>query len=270
MTHTTDALAALLARLGPKGPTSTGKPARRAERYRTAGEQDPIAEPYTVRIDAGTDAEGKPVHHRPFAGALSPRRVGATSSQTRSRRIDIESETDLAGALADVRDPVTFGLLVWVAMPHWRLDLHVLEGALWGLVEDRALGRGWTDLVYVDPDDRSVLITRDPLLPVNLPRAVLQELTRADACGQCDLASGKVIDISTKPPQWVTCPACGGKGYSRLGIRKRAKALRMRYATYRTSQARTAYEWLLGDCNDRLRDAKKAIRNARGRYDDED
>lgn len=242
MTRATDTLARVLARLGPRGPQPSGKPPKR--------KAAPESHAPRHRLAYG------------FRGLLSPARCGSVQTQTRSMRLDTETDTDIAAALAAVRDPLTFGLVVWVALPGWRLDVRRLENSLYWLTVDRALNRGWSEIARPNPDDVRRLILGESL--EHLPRAVLAELSSADACSKCVGACGKVIDKDAKPkPAWVTCPACLGSGRTHTGIRKRAKALHMRYATYRTHQARSAYEWLLAECNDKLQGAVTAIRAAR-------
>ncbi len=280
MTRAADVLAAMLARLGPRSPQNPGKPAKRAPSTHVPDETA-IARSVRVRYELEPDAKGKATYLRPFTGALNPARCGAVQTQTRSMRLDVETDADLAATLSAITDPIDYALVVFVALPSWRLDLHALMAALRDMVIERALeferwpslakrGPELTEAEWVGPTPFAPgwrLLETDNSLLLRLVPAVLHELSRADACASCH-STGKVLDLAAKPPQWITCTPCEGTGRVRMGVKKRAQLLRIRYADFRQSDARFAFEWLLRECNSRITGAAWSIASARGRFEE--
>jgi hypothetical protein len=286
MTYATEKITRTLARLNPRSPQNPGKPAKRKKAKRAASDQPETELARRVRIAyeiAPTLPEAKRAFLRPFAGPLHPARCGATQTQSRSLKLDGgETDLDLAGALAAVKNPLAFQLVVFVALPGWQLDLESLLRWLRQLVIEEAMHNDrWPeiarpskalsaeDIALLDPEGEldlhvgETVYTIDTGLLDRLVPAVLADLIRADACPHCAMNNGKVLDMTAKPPQWITCLACGGTTRTRLGAKKRAAALRVRYATFRTSDARWAYEWLLARCNSMLNGAAARIARAR-------
>lgn len=296
MTRAADRLAGLLARLGPTGMAHPGKPAKRGKTRHAAAEAY-LAPRRTVTYEGPPDAAGKPTILRPFSGILSPSRCGAVQTQTRSMRLDVETSTDLAGALAAIEDPLDYQLVLWTVLIDWRNDVAALRERLSDLLVERALRAPWPRLVSRNIEDiaeksRALVFdinTGEPtgaydgqLLPA-LVDASLEELRYADACPSCG-SQGQVLaprqeavpsepvsqsDKPKAPPkprvQWAPCVPCGGTGRIRLGLEKRAKRLGIRKSRFKEHDARFAYDWLVRECNSRLNLAAQQINDARGK-----
>jgi hypothetical protein len=234
MTRQTDAVAKLLSRLSLRGVPLGGRPPARRP-----SQADP----------------GRTLH--PFTGSLHPARCGATSTQTRSPRLDGETTLDLAACLAAVTDPLDAALLLFVGLPDWlrRADLTTLrEGAL-ALLATEAARCGWT-LVRDDGEDFAPAIAD----------AVLNELAQSPACTLCN-TNGMTFSTDPEKPGLVECPACRGTGRARLGIKPRAKAIGMRESRFRGSAFQLAYDWLLRHLNARVGAAGEAVATMRGHFE---
>jgi hypothetical protein len=296
-TRASDKLAALFAPLSIQSPQSPGKPPKKKPepRRRAKGGGKPLPSGSALRrideraafarayrqLEPNPDKPGK-LQARPiFTGALAYTRCGATQTQSRSVRLGGESAQDIGSYLAAVRDPLDRALVIYTAVPAWRLNMGALALELRDRLTDRALDRAWDPIVTAftvsDEDAVQLQATRPELevepgdtlydIDIALERrivfGVLRELGRADACLTCE-ATGHVLDLKAKPPKLVMCKVCLGTKRVRLGVEKRAKLVKMRAQTYRHSDVRTAYEWLIGDCTDRITRAAVAIAAARG------
>lgn len=273
MTRAADALAGLLARLGPAGMQHHGKPAKRAPARRSADAVFAESRRIVYGGERGTATL------RPFTGSLHPARCGATQTQTRSMRLDVETSTDLAGALAAVVDRLDYQLVLWTVLHDWRNDVDAMRVELTRLLVEKSLRSKWRMLASPNPDDVPEkhwypIVDKDEFLitmtdGVYLPAivgAVLDELRHADACSRCN-SLGKVLEL--KPaPQWIACIPCMGTGRLRIGLDRRAKRIGIRKSRFKEHDARHAYDWLLKECNGRLALAAQQIQDARGRWEE--
>lgn len=216
-TRAADTLAALLARLTPAGLQWPGKPPKRS---RTE---------VALRLRR---AHGHP----------------AAVQQTRSMRLDVETDSDLMAAIAVLGDTPAYRLAMWASMPEWsqapRLlaeltaELHQARKSWWGKYPESRHG---------DIRERVVC-------------AVLMELRKADACPDCN-ATGK--GYNAKQEAFTDCKACDGSGRVRMTVQDRSRALDVPWRTYDGTALRPAYTWLYAHCGKVLTHALAQIQHAR-------